>query len=188
MLEGMARNWWMLLVRGFAAVLLGLAALILPGLTLDVLVAVFAAYLFVDGFFAIASAITHRSYGRWWVLLLEGILGILAGIAAFVFPGAAVLTFFYIVIFWAIATGVLEIISAIELRKQIQNEWWMILGGAISIIWGVIMLLYPGAAILTLLWLFGVAAIAFGVMEGILAFRLRGMRGGGGSQTPAAAA
>jgi uncharacterized membrane protein HdeD (DUF308 family) len=185
MLEMMSHNWWMLLVRGFAAILLGLAALILPGLTLDVLVTVFAAYLFVDGFFLIAAAITRRSYPRWWLTLLEGILGIIAGIAAFLFPGAAVLTFFYIVVAWAIVTGAFQIINAIELRKEIDNEWWMILGGAVSIIWGIVMLLYPGAAILTLLWLFGISAIAFGVLMGLLAFRVRGM--GGGTQSRAAA-
>ena len=121
-------------------------------------------------------------------MALEGLISILAGIAAFIFPGAAVLTFFYIVVFWAIATGVMEIISAIELRKQIDNEWWLIIGGALSVIWGIFMLLYPGTAILTLLWLFGVLAIAFGVMIVLLAFRVRGMGGStSGSQTHATA-
>ncbi len=186
MLEMISRNWWALLIRGIAAIVFGIAVLVLPGLTLDVLVTVFAAYLLVDGVFALIAAIQHRSYSRWWLMALEGILGILAGIAAFLFPGAAVLTFFYIAVFWAIATGVMEIISAIELRKQINNEWWLIIGGALSIIWGVFMLLYPGAAILTLLWLLGVLAIAFGVMIVLLAFRVRGM-GSGTSQTRAAA-
>jgi uncharacterized membrane protein HdeD (DUF308 family) len=181
MLEMLSRNWWMLLIRGIAAVILGLAAIFLPGLTLDVLVTVFAVYLFVDGIFAIITAIQHRSYSMWWLLALEGVLGILAGIAAFLFPGAAVLTFFYIVVFWAIATGVMEIINAIQLRKQIDNEWWLILGGAISIIWGIVLIASPGAGILTLLWLFGILAIAFGVTEILLSFRLRGH--GSGTQT-----
>ncbi|MFN8447048.1 MAG: HdeD family acid-resistance protein [Anaerolineae bacterium] len=136
MLGMLSRNWWMLLVRGFAAILLGIAALIVPGITLSALVTVFAAYLFVDGFFLIVSAITRMSYPRWWLTLLEGVLGILAGISAFLFPGAAVLTFFYIVAAWAVITGAFQIVNAIELRRQIDNEWWMILGGAISILWG----------------------------------------------------
>jgi len=186
MLDMVSRNWWMLLIRGIAAILLGLAVLLVPGLTLDLLVTFFAAYLFVDGIFAVITAVTHTSYARWWLMALEGLLSVLAGIAAFLFPGAAVLTFFYIVVFWAIATGVIEIINAIELRKQIDNEWWLIVGGALSIIWGIFMLLYPGAAILTLWWLFGVLAIAFGVMLVLFSFRVRGM-GSSGSQTHATA-
>ena len=177
MLGMLSRNWWMVLVRGFAAILLGLSALLLPGITLDVLVTVFAAYLIVDGFFLIVSAITGRSYSRWWLTLLEGVLGILAGVAAFLFPGAAVLTFFYIVAAWAVITGAFQIVNAIELRRQIDNEWWMILGGAISILWGGLLFARPAEGILTLLWLFGVAAIIFGVMLVLLAFRVRGMRG-----------
>lgn len=180
MLEMISRNWWMLLIRGIAAVLLGIAVLILPGLTLDVLVTTFAAYLFVDGIFAIITAVMHREYGRWWLLALEGVLGIIAGIAAFLFPGAAVATFFYIVVFWAIATGVMEILNAIELRKQIDNEWALILSGAVSIIWGILLLANPGAGIMTLLWLFGVLAIAFGALTIWLSFRVRGA---GGSPT-----
>ncbi len=177
MLGMLSRNWWMLLVRGFAAILLGIAALIVPGITLSALVTVFAAYLFVDGFFLIVSAITRMSYPRWWLTLLEGVLGILAGISAFLFPGAAVLTFFYIVAAWAVITGAFQIVNAIELRRQIDNEWWMILGGAISILWGGLLLARPAEGILTLLWLFAVAAILFGVMLILLAFRVRGMRG-----------
>jgi uncharacterized membrane protein HdeD (DUF308 family) len=94
-----SQNWWMLLIRGIAAVAFGIAVIVWPGLTLDVLVTVFAAYLFVDGVFAIIAAVSRRTYGRWWLLALEGVLGILAGLAAFAFPGAAVLTFFYIVVF-----------------------------------------------------------------------------------------
>lgn len=186
MLEMVSRNWWMLLIRGIAAIVLGIAVLVVPGLSLDLLVTFFAAYLFVDGIFAIITAVTHTSYPRWWLMALEGLISVLAGIAAFLFPGAAVLTFFYIVVFWAIATGIIEIISAIELRKQIDNEWWLIIGGALSVIWGIVLLLYPGAGILTLLWLFGVLAIAFGAMIVLLSFRVRGMRQGG-SQTHATA-
>jgi uncharacterized membrane protein HdeD (DUF308 family) len=184
MLEMLSHNWWMLLVRGFAAILLGLSALLLPGITLNVLVTVFAAYLFVDGFFLIASAITRRAYSRWWLTLLEGVLGIGAGIAAFMFPGATVLTFFYIVAAWAIITGAFQVVNAIELRRQIDNEWWMILGGAISILWGGLLLARPAEGILTLLWLFGVAAIIFGVMLALLAFRVRRI---GGTSSRAAA-
>lgn len=177
MLEMLSRNWWMLLVRGFAAVLLGLAAIIAPPATIAAFAIVFAAYLFVEGFFLVVAAITGRGYSRWWLTLLEGILGIFAGIAAFLFPDALVGTFLLIAAAWAIVSGAFQIVNAIELRRQINNEWWMILGGAISILWGAVILAYPGEALLTLLWLFGVAAIIFGVMLVLLSFRVRGMRG-----------
>lgn len=180
MLEAMARNWWMLLIRGIAAILFGLAVIFFPAISLDLMVTFLAAYLFIDGVMALLQAFQSRDHARWWMVALEGVLGILAGIAAFLFPGAAVLTFLYIVVFWAIVTGVLEILGAIELRKQIDNEWWMILSGVISILFGVALMLSPIAGVLTLLWLVGIMAVAFGVMMVILAFR---MRGHGGSTT-----
>lgn len=187
MLEMMARNWWALLIRGIAAIVFGIAILIVwPGLVIGTMVLVFAAYVFVDGIFAIITAIQTRDQPRWWVTALEGVLGILAGIAAFLFPGAAVLTLLYIIAFWAIATGVLEIISAIELRKQIDNEWMLILSGAASIIFGVLVVLFPVTSTLTLLWLFGGLSIAFGIMLVILAFRVRGRGGSTTSSTRAA--
>jgi uncharacterized membrane protein HdeD (DUF308 family) len=189
MLEAMSRNWWALLIRGIAAIIFGIAILFTwPGLVISTMVLVFAAYVFVDGIFAIISGIQHRDQPRWWAMVLEGVIGILAGIAAFLFPGAAVLTLLYIIAFWAVVTGVLEIISAIQLRKEIDNEWWMILSGIGSIIFGVLLVLFPLSSIVTLLWLFGIIAIAFGVFTVILAFRVRGMGGSSsGSQTRATA-
>ena len=180
MLEAMARNWWALLIRGIAAILFGFAVLLFPNVSLVLLITFLAAYLFVDGIFALIAAFQSRNHNRWWLLALEGALGVLAGIAAFLFPAAAVLTVFYIVVFWAIITGVIEIISAIELRKQIKNEWMLILSGVVSVIFGGVLLIFPGEGILTLLWLLGVLALAFGVMMVILAFRVHGH---GGSTT-----
>lgn len=177
MLGMLSRNWWMLLVRGFAAILLGIAAIIAPPATIAAFATVFAAYLFVDGFFLIVTAITRTSYSRWWLTLLEGVLGIIAGIAAFLFPGAVVATFILIAAAWAIISGAFQIVNAIELRRQIDNEWWMILGGAISILWGGLLIARPGESLLALLWLFAVAAILFGALLVLLAFRVRGMRG-----------
>ncbi len=188
MLEAMARNWWVLLIRGIAAILFGLAVIFFPNLSLVLLVTFLAAYLFVDGVFALIAAVQSRSHERWWLLALEGALGILAGIAAFLFPAAAVLTVFYIVVFWAIVTGVIEIVSAIELRRQIDNEWMMILGGAVSILFGGLLLFYPGEGILTLLWLLGVLATAFGAMMVILAFRVHGHSHGGSTTSTRATA
>ncbi len=186
MLEAMARNWWVLLIRGIAAILFGFAVILFPNLSLVLLVTFLAAYLFVDGVFALIAAFQSRNHPRWWLLALEGVLGVLAGIAAFYFPAGAVLTVFYIVVFWAIVTGVIEIISAIELRQQIQNEWMLILSGVVSVIFGGVLLFNPGAGVLTLLWLVGVLSLAFGVMLVILAFRVHG-HGGASASTRATA-
>ena len=183
MLEVMSRNWWALLIRGIAAVLFGLAILFLwPGLVIQTLVWVFAVYAVVDGIFAIITGIQHRTHPNWWAVVLEGIISILAGIGAFLFPGLAVLTLLYIIAFWAVATGVLQIISAIQLRKEIDNEWMLILGGILSIIFGVLLVIFPESSIVTLLWLFGGLSIAWGIMLIILAFRVRNM--GGTATTP----
>ncbi len=184
MLDVMARNWWMLLVRGIAAVLFGLAILFVwPPLVLQTMVLVFAVYAIVDGVFAIITGIRNREYPRWWAVVLEGIIGIVAGIAAFLFPGLAIITFLYVVAFWAIATGVMEIIGALQLRKEIDNEWLLILSGALSVIFGIVLLFGdPATNILTLLWIYGGISIAFGVVMIILAFRVRNM--GGTSRTP----
>lgn len=175
----LSRNWWALALRGLAAVLLGLAAFLLPGITLAALILLFGAYMLVDGVFAIVAAV--RAAGRearWWLLLGEGILGVLAGIVALVWPGLTALALLYFVAAWAIVTGILKIVGAIRLRKEIEGEWALILGGALSVLFGVLLAVIPApAGILSLLWLIGAYAVAFGVVLIILAFRLRNQPG-----------
>lgn len=188
MLSVMSRYWWVLLIRGIAAVIFGLGILFLwsPGVVIQTMTIVFGAYAIVDGVFAIIGGIQNRAHPRWWAVVLEGIISIVAGIGAFLFPGLAVLTLLYIIGFWAVATGVMEIIGAIQLRKEIDNEWMLIISGALSVIFGVVLLLGdPLSNIVTLLWLFAVLAIGFGVMTVILAFRLR--NAGGTTHTRASA-
>ncbi len=183
MLDVLSRNWWVLLIRGIAAIIFGIGILFLwsPGLVLQTMTIVFGAYAIVDGVFAIIGGIQHRSHPRWWAVVLEGIISVLAGIGAFLFPGLAVISLLYIIAFWAVATGVMQIISALQLRKEIDNEWMLIIGGIVSIIFGVLLVVFPESSIVTLLWLFAVLSIAFGVMMAILAFRVRNM---GGTTTP----
>src|ERR1700738_4736117 len=105
----LARNWWALALRGIIAVIFGLVALLMPGLTLFALIIVYGAYALVDGVFTIVAAVRAAGeHERWWVLLLEGLLGIAAGIIAFVWPGLTALVLLYIIAAWAIVTGVLE--------------------------------------------------------------------------------
>jgi uncharacterized membrane protein HdeD (DUF308 family) len=170
----LSRNWWALALRGIAAVLFGLAAFFLPGITLTVLILLFGAFALVDGAFAIVAALrTRRRDERWWVLLAEGVLGVLAGIVAFVWPGLTALALLYLVAAWAIVTGVLEIAAAVRLRRELEGEWVLIVGGVLSVIFGVLLAVLPGVGILALVWLIGAYAVAFGVLLIVLAFRVR---------------
>jgi uncharacterized membrane protein HdeD (DUF308 family) len=107
-------------------------------------------------------------------MLVEGIIGVLAGIAAFAWPGLTALVLLYIIAFWAIVTGVLEVIAAVRLRRVISNEWALILGGALSVVFGVALIVSPGAGALAVVWLIGAYAVVFGVMLLALSWRLRG--------------
>lgn len=170
------RIWWMLLLRGVLAVLFGLAALFWPGETLFVLVLLIGAYILVDGVFAIVGGIMDSS--RRWVLLIEGILGLVAGLILLFNPGFGALVLLYVIAFWAIITGVMEILAAISLRREIDNEWMMILGGALSVLFGVILAVLPGAGLLSLTWLIGAFAIIFGITFIVLGFRVRNLGAG----------
>jgi uncharacterized membrane protein HdeD (DUF308 family) len=170
----LSRNWWALALRGLAAIVFGLLAFILPGITLTALILLFSAYMLVDGVFAIVAAVRAEERDtRWWLLLAEGVLGVLAGIVAFVWPGLTALALLFLVAAWSIITGILQIVGAIRLRREIEGEWALILGGLLSVIFGVLLAVLPGPGILALLWLIGAYALVSGVLLIILAFRVR---------------
>ena len=176
MLE-LSRTWWILAVRGAVAVLFGLLALIWPEITLLALVLVFGAYAFVDGVFALIAAVRGPELAggsRGW-LVLEGLLGIGAGIVALVWPGITALALLWVIAFWAVLTGVLEIVAAVRLRRLLDNEWLLVVAGTLSIIFGLILMIWPGSGAIGLVWLIGIYAIAFGIVLGGLALRLRGL-------------
>lgn len=172
MLRVLTQNWWAVALRGLAAVLFGVAAIIWPGITVGVLVAFFGAYALVNGVFAIISAFQGADQNRWWHVL-EGVLSILIGVIAWVWPGLTALTLLYFIAAWAIVTGVLAIIASIQLRKQIENEWLLGLSGLASVVFGVIAFVAPGDGALALIWLIGAYAIFFGVLLIAFGFRLR---------------
>jgi uncharacterized membrane protein HdeD (DUF308 family) len=171
----LARNWWVLALRGLAAIVFGVLAFVWPGITLWVLVLLFGAYMLVDGIFAIVAAV--RAAGRearWWLLLIEGVLGVLAGLVAFFWPGLTALALLYFIAAWAIVTGILELVGAIKLRQEIEGEWALGLSGALSVLFGVLLVVIPApAGLLSLVWLIGAYALAFGALVLVLAFRLR---------------
>jgi len=173
LLHALAKNWWLLLLRGIAAILFGVLALGWPGLTLLTLILLYGAFALVDGVIAIIAAITGDApTARWW-LAIVGILGIAVGILTFIWPGMTALILLFFIGGWALATGVFQIIGAIRLRKEIDNEWLLILSGVISVLFGLGVLVYPGAGALALVWVIGTYAIIAGVLYIGLAFRLK---------------
>ncbi|WP_078083466.1 HdeD family acid-resistance protein [Microbulbifer mangrovi] len=176
LLRAMADNWWVALVRGLFAILFGVLTFIWPGISLLSLVILFGVYSLMDGAVAIYGAITGRgkvSRSSLWWLLFVGITGIAAGIVTFIYPQVTALVLVIFIGAWALVRGIFEIIGAVRLRKEIDNEWLLIFAGFMSVIFGLVLLVNPGAGALALLWLIGGYAIAFGIILVWLAFRLR---------------
>jgi uncharacterized membrane protein HdeD (DUF308 family) len=167
-------SWSALALRGVLAILFGLLVFAWPGISLWVLVVFFGANALIDGVLALVAAVRGSASGaRWWGMLLQGILGIATGIITFVWPGLTALVLLYFIAAWAIVIGVFEIVAAIRLRKEIEGEWLLALRGVLAIAFGVILFANPGAGALALVWLIRVFSIALGMIELILAFRLR---------------
>jgi uncharacterized membrane protein HdeD (DUF308 family) len=170
----LARNWWVVLVRGIAGILFGLATFFAPDLSLTVLVLLFGAYALVDGILTLVSAIRRRSgTDRWWLLLLQGIAGIAVGVATAVWPEITALALVYLIAAWALVTGGLEIAAAIRLRKVITREWLLALAGIASVALGIVFILFPGPSALALVLWIGAFALVYGALLTVLAFRLR---------------
>jgi uncharacterized membrane protein HdeD (DUF308 family) len=173
---GLARFWWILALRGVLAILFGVLAFLWPGLLWLVVVATFAVYALIDGVLAIMAAVSTHGHGeRWWALLLEGLVGITAGVLAIALPGITQLALLYLIAGWLIATGVFEIIAAIRLRQYIQGEWLLALSGVLSIILGLVLGIAPLEGLVVVAWMIGVYAVAFGVLMLVLALRLRSL-------------
>jgi len=172
--DTLVRNWWVVSLRGLAGILFGIITFISPGISLAALVLVFGAYALVDGVLAVVSAIRWRGeVDRWWVILLEGLMGVAAGIITFIWPGISALALLYVIAAWALVTGVLEIVAAIRLRKIITGEWLLALIGIVSVALGVMLALFPGPGALAVVIWIGAYAMVTGVLSVVLAFRLR---------------
>jgi uncharacterized membrane protein HdeD (DUF308 family) len=171
-------NWWLLALRGLVAVLFGVLAFMWPGATLITLVWLFGAFALVNGILSLVlAAKTPKGYPKMGSLIFGGLLGILAGLLAFVMPGITALGLLILIAAWAISTGVMELVAAIRLRKIITNEWLLVLAGIASVLFGVILLFQPAAGALALIWLIGAWALVSGILLMILAFRMRNWKG-----------
>lgn len=172
--ETLSRGWKILLLRGIAAIAFGILTWMRPGISLAALVLLFGAYALVDGVLACWTALTERrDQEYWWLLLLAGLLGIAVGLVTFFTPDITALALLFYIAVWAIVRGVLEIAAGIRLRKVIHGEWWLILAGLASVLFGAFLIARPGAGALTVLWLIALYAVAFGILLTLLAFRTR---------------
>jgi uncharacterized membrane protein HdeD (DUF308 family) len=181
MASELGRNWWLVALRGVVGILFGIGAFVWPGATLAALILVFGAYVFVDGIFAVIAGIgMRRQLSLWWLVLLEGVAGIILGLLTFRSPDITALVLLTFIAAWSIITGIFEIVTALRLRKVIANEWLLILSGVVSIIFGILLIVQPGAGALSIVWLLGAYALLFGILTLMLAFRLRSLR-----ETPA---
>jgi uncharacterized membrane protein HdeD (DUF308 family) len=180
----LVRNWWVLALRGLIAVLLGLAAFFWPGgigpQALAILVPLFGAFVLIHGLFALGVAFMERGqYDRWWglehwwLLLLQGGVGIAAGIITFAWPSIAIGALLYVVAAWAIVNGLLELGAAVWLRNVFRDEALLMVGGTLSLIFGLVLVFRPDAPPLAVLWLLGAFAVSLGVLLAMFALRLR---------------
>lgn len=171
--QELARNWWLVLLRGIAAILFGVLAFMWPGLTLFTLVIFWGAFALVDGVLALASAaMGGNPMPRWW-LVIVGLAGVIVGILTFAWPGLTALVLLVFIATWAIVLGVFEIIGAIRVRKEIEGEWFLILNGVLSVLFGIVLLWRPGVGALAVVWIIGAYAILLGIIYIALALKLR---------------
>jgi uncharacterized membrane protein HdeD (DUF308 family) len=174
MWNDLSRNWGWIVVRGVVAVMFGVLALVLPGITLAALVLLWGAYALADGIIALVAAFRIRDRGKpFWALVVVGILGIAAGILTFIWPGMTAIVLLAFIAAWSLVMGIFQIIAAVRLRKSIENEWLLGLSGLLSVIFGVLMLINPGAGALAVIWVIGAYAIVFGVLLIALGFKVR---------------
>jgi uncharacterized membrane protein HdeD (DUF308 family) len=173
LLAAVADNWWLLLVRGLAAIAFGVIAFLWPAITLAALTYLFGVYVIVDGLVAIWAAYNLRGQvGRWW-LGLSGVVSILAGIAAFVDTGITAFVLLMFIAVWAILIGALQLYAAIQISKVIDSNWWLILSGVLSVAFGIAVIAWPLTGALALIWAIAWFALFLGFMFVGLAFELK---------------
>jgi uncharacterized membrane protein HdeD (DUF308 family) len=182
--ETLVQNWWLFTLRGILGILFGIIALIFPGATILSLVIFFSAYMLVDGVAGIISAVRaiRRKEDRWGLLIFEGLLNIAVGIAAFLWPGLTVVAFVWLIAAWAIVSGGLMTAAGFRLNME-HGRWWMVLGGLLSLAYGILLIITPFVGAIVLTWWLGAYALVFGVALVVFSFKLRSRQHEGVSPT-----
>lgn len=176
LLAGLAKNWWLILLRGICAVIFGVLAFVWPGVTLVTLVLLYGLFALADGILSLLAAVTgdkgDSPAPRWW-LAVVGLLGLAAGLITLFWPGMTALVLLIFIAAWAIASGLMQIVGAIRLRKEIDDEWLLIASGVLSVLFGIAMLAWPGAGALAMIFVISTFAILYGALLISFALRLR---------------
>jgi uncharacterized membrane protein HdeD (DUF308 family) len=181
MIDALTSRWWVFLIRGIVALLFGILALVYPGMTFFALTIVFGVWAFIDGIFALAAALGGLGGSRWWVLLIEGILGLIVAFYVWTQPVFSAIVLVYAIALWAIITGITEIIGGFQLREYINNEWLYILAGIVSIVFGILVLRDVGAGLVAVTWTLGIYAIIFGFTQFGVAYKLNKLHSAAGA-------
>src|SRR3984885_9171391 len=169
----LAHNWWLVAIRGVLGIAVGVIAFIMPAATMLALILLFAAYMLVDGVFAIVAAVrAARQRDRWGLFVLEGVADIAAGVIAVLWPGITLVAFVFLVAAWAIVSGSLALMAAFRLNIE-HGRWWLVLGGAASVVYGILLIVAPLIGALVLTWWFGAYALVFGIALLVWSFRLK---------------
>lgn len=184
MLDRMSRDWWIIALQGVAAVVFGVMALVWPGITLLALVFLFGAYAILDGVLALTRGVRRAGGGPDWWRVVQGVVGIAAGVVAFAVPGITAYALLVVIAVWAVVSGAVELVAAYQLRDVIQREWLLALDGLVSILFGMALIVFPGAGALAVVWLIGAFAIASGAILIAFAFRMRGRARGPDTSAP----
>jgi uncharacterized membrane protein HdeD (DUF308 family) len=174
MLKMLFKNWWMILLKGTLLIIFGILAFLRPGITMTSLVIWFAAFMIADGVISLAAVISNwNSREDKWLLVAEGALGVLLGILIFRRPVVFEVFIAYLIGFWAIFSGISKIAMAIQLRKEMEGEGWLVLSGILSILFGIIIFAQPMTGIATLMWIAGTFAVLVGILMIFLSLKLR---------------
>jgi len=179
MLGVLRRNWWTLVLRGVCAVVFGLFAWFWPGMTLLALLLAWGTLACIGGVVTLFGAFSRDGGEPRWILLLEGGVSLVAGVVALTYPRATALLFLYLLAIWALLSGLVEIVAAYRLRAEIRGEFWLGFAGALSVLFGVMLLLRPGAGALALIWLIASFSVLYGFVLIAWGLHLKRLRADG---------
>lgn len=178
MLQLLIKNWWIMLLKGVLLILFGVLAFINPGATISALVFWFSIFLIADGIISLIGVLMNwKTEEDKWLLLAEGAISVLFGFLVFRSPASFATFVGFLIAFWAIFLGIARIAMAIQLRKEIRGEGWLILSGVLSVLFGVLVFAQPGVGVTTVLWMAAIFSVLIGILLIFLGFKLKNAGG-----------